>query len=266
LTIFSKYGIVVFPHLLTAVSFVLTHAVGLVDLHCSLFRWADSASLNVIKALITDHDSKHVLFVCTHRLPEDCDDEFNDFVKDMSNPLNRGLQTEYLLIESLDHQGVNAWFSILLHSSDLEATKLFSQLTWKRTNGNPFFIERFVEHLHFKGILTYDIDHWTWDLSRAENETECSANVVGLVLERIATLPADTQLVLKLGAILGFSFDIDVLKEVALAELARCGEAATLSKVLLNDRFNTALATSLKTGLIEKGTGFAFKFTHNNGE
>jgi predicted ATPase len=139
-------------------------------------------------------------------------------------------------------------------------------LTWKKTNGNPFFVQKFLEHLHIKGIISYDIDHWTWDLTRAENETECSANVVGLVLERIATLSADTQLVLKLGAILGFSFEIDVLKEVGFAELARSEETVTASKVLLNDRFNTALATSLKTGLIEKGTGFAFKFTHNNGE
>ncbi|MBZ4421747.1 ATP-binding sensor histidine kinase [Myxococcus sp. RHSTA-1-4] len=161
-------------------------------------QWADSASLRLLRGLAMAPDLHHVLLVCAFR-----DEELKP-----GHPLARALAdiagadalVEHLHLAPLDTEALTALCAEALRSPP-ERVRPLATRVWQKTAGNPFFVGRFLRHLHQAGLLTYDVERgaWEWDLAGVER-SGVTENVVELMVLAIRRLPERTQRVLKVAA------------------------------------------------------------------
>ena len=173
-------------------------------------QWADQASLQLIRSIVTDTQLQHLLFIGAHR-EEEVDEE---------HPLAimlRGIKEETLQksitriqLKNLDAPTVSKLVSNLLRLDESEIAEL-SEVVHQRTGGNAFFVLQFLDLLQDRGLLYYSLSSykWDWDIEQIRAETDISDNVVELVANKIERLPQNAVAVLKLMASLP-SAQVDV--------------------------------------------------------
>jgi predicted ATPase/GAF domain-containing protein len=176
-------------------------------------QWADQASLQLLKALLTDPDMGYLLAIGAYRNNE----------VEPSHPLalavgglrEAGVTVRELTLPPLPLPGVTALVADALQATKEEVAPL-AALVAHKTQGNPFFINQFLGSLHQDKLLTFDSEagRWQWDLekSRAAMVTD---NVLTLMVGKLQRLPLATQEMLKLGACIGFEFELQTLTIIA---------------------------------------------------
>jgi diguanylate cyclase (GGDEF)-like protein len=92
------------------------------------------------------------------------------------------------------------------------ACAALAALCFRKTAGNPFFLNQFLGMIHDAGHLHYQARHdsWAWDLSAIE-QASYTDNVVDLLLDKIRSLPLAAQHLLQLAASIGNRFTLDTL-------------------------------------------------------
>jgi predicted ATPase/class 3 adenylate cyclase len=172
-------------------------------------QWADSASLDLLLALMTDTDNQHFLCVGAYR-----DNEVgptHPFITAVENMKAGGVKVSTITIGNLTHENVNDLISesLLMESS---VTRSLTDLVMEKTGGNAFFVTQFLKSLYEEGLLYYDSEkrNWHWNIAsiRDQNLTD---NVVELMAGKILRMPEKTQQVLKLAACIGAGFDLSTL-------------------------------------------------------
>lgn len=175
-------------------------------------QWLDTATLDLVENLLTQHDVKRLMLIGAYR-----DNEVSP-----THPLRHKLK-------AMSEVGANIREIALapLTRNDLEgllADSLFcgrehvaplAALVQEKTNGNPFFAIQFIHALFDEGLLDFNHNdgRWCWDLGqiRAKGYTD---NVVELMVGRLSQLPADARKALQQFACLGNSAEFATLELV----------------------------------------------------
>ncbi|MCW5314457.1 AAA family ATPase [Nostoc sp. KVJ3] len=187
-------------------------------------QWADSATLNLIQLLITDTDSKNLLFIGAYR-----DNEVNaahPLIQKIEEIKNVGTVVNNIVLQPLNLENVTQLVGETLQETEVKHDTEFSvfdnkiihlaELISNKTGGNPFFITQLIQALHQEKLLTFDFikAQWQWNLEDIQAIGITEKNVVELVASRVEKLPKFTQDVLKLAACVGDRFSLDVLSIV----------------------------------------------------
>jgi predicted ATPase/signal transduction histidine kinase/tRNA A-37 threonylcarbamoyl transferase component Bud32 len=187
-------------------------------------QWADSATLNLIQLLITDTDSKHLLFIGAYR--ENEVNSAHPLIQKIEEIKNTGTVVNNLLLQPLSLANVTQLVAETLEKIDVKrdiATKIFNnkiiqlaELICNKTGGNPFFITQLIQVLYQEKLLVFDFVNakWQWSIEDIQAIGITDKNVVELVASRVEKLPKVTQDVLKLAACVGDRFNLDVLSIV----------------------------------------------------
>ncbi|MGB0525730.1 MAG: AAA family ATPase, partial [Flammeovirgaceae bacterium] len=175
-------------------------------------QWADMATLNSIKLLMTDQNNKYLMLVGA----------FRDNEIDQVHPLSFLVDelakdktaVSILHLDNLQQRHVDQLISETL-KCPLEHSQALSQLVYAKTQGNAFFVNQFLKSLFEEGVLKFDFHHyaWEWDLDeiRTKNITN---NVVELMASKIEKLPGNTRDVLQLASCIGDKFDLSTLSYI----------------------------------------------------
>ena len=216
-------------------------------------QWAEPESLQVLTSLAKDTKSTNVLLVTAYREPTASLEEF------LAQEFE--LFQSHMSLENLDEGTVNQTIASIL---DMEppATQPLGELVYSRTMGNPYHVIQFMQTLHRNHLISSENKSWTWDLARIQSETFVSDNVADLILSKISSLHAFVQGMLKLGSCLGYQFDAEILKFVALGSLPPQNRAQMAE--MYGTRIDQALAVGIKEGLLERCSKHGeIKFTHD---
>ncbi|KAL3936755.1 MAG: hypothetical protein SGBAC_007992, partial [Bacillariaceae sp.] len=180
-------------------------------------QWADLPSINLMEVLMTDEASSNFMLVALYRSNEV--DETHVVTK-MIKALDEkeqdlGFDTTKIEVGDLKMEQVSEILADLLHLPSYRTSDL-SDIIHKRTGGNAFFVLNFIDMLKNENLVAYSKVEkcWVWDESEIELETIATDNVVGLLQQRMKSLPKAMQEVLQLASCLGASFQEDVLGKV----------------------------------------------------
>ncbi|MCA9969661.1 MAG: AAA family ATPase, partial [Anaerolineales bacterium] len=93
-----------------------------------------------------------------------------------------------------------------------DACARLAEVIHVRTRGNPFLLHEVLRLLHDQALIHFDPQHraWRWDLAQIR-AAPLADNVVDLLHDRLQQLPAPAQRTLKVAALLGSSFALDLL-------------------------------------------------------
>ena len=205
-------------------------------------QWADLASLNLLKTLMTG-GLQYIFYIGAYRDNEV--DLVHPLTKLISELEKETVQIATLTINNLVQENINQLIVESLRGDQQETAEL-ANLVYTKTQGNPFFVIQFLHSLYEADLLRLDQQCWRWDIEkiRQQNITD---NVVDLMVGKILKQPPTVQKILKLAACLGNQFELETLALVA---------ATTQPELVTN------LQQAVAEGLIILLSGSA-KFSHD---
>ena len=223
------------------------------DLH-----WADAASIRLLRTLVSDPEARNLLIVGAYR-PE---------AVDPSGPLAAAIaesdpsSTRRIELGELDLSTITDLVADTVRTSRDEAASL-AGLVHERTAGNPFFVIQFLRSLFEDGLLRFAVDtgRWSWNLAGIR-ERGMTDNVVELMAGRVGELPAPTQQALQVAALIGNTFDLNLVGsalDLTPTETARVLSDAIRAGFLLPLSDDHELVVE---GL-EVGRSVAYRFLHD---
>ncbi len=194
-------------------------------------QWADPASLNLLRVLMTEPGLGSLLLICAYR----------DNETDANHPFLRTLNTiekEWKALNDLDNGPTHAPDQVLIQHitlPNLEETHLqslirdavsfkpeqvaaLSRLVYAKTQGNAYFSHRLLESLYQEGAIRFirDNGHSRWHFDEAQGKKfGFSDNVVALLEHKVGQLTTQTQELLRKAACIGLRFDLQTLGIVA---------------------------------------------------
>jgi predicted ATPase/class 3 adenylate cyclase len=225
-------------------------------------QWVDSASLNLVKALLTDEEIRHLLFIGAYR----------DNEVDATHPLlimqreaeQEGATLSAIELLPLGLEHVVELLQDATHGEKPETLGL-AELVHSKTGGNAFFVHQFLKALHAARLLRFDPATRSWRADPAEiRKRGMTDNVVELMAGKILTLSPEGQEMLRLASCLGSSFDLTTLALVAersVAELAAALRPLVEEGLVLPLDESYRLLPSIGPG--DDGVNVAFRFLHD---
>ncbi|MBD3558644.1 serine/threonine-protein kinase PknK, partial [Planktothrix sp. FACHB-1355] len=178
-------------------------------------QWADSATLKLIELIVTDTYTHSLFLIGAYR-----DNEVDpthplmitlDHLRSQSEPGKEGVIINEISLFPLNIIHVTDLIADTLHAKPKSLAQ-FAELVLRKTEGNPFFINQFLNTLYEEKLLVFDLDRkiWQWDIAQIE-AMGITDNVVELMTAKLKKLPESTQQVLRLAACVGNEFDLKTL-------------------------------------------------------
>ncbi|MCG8613714.1 MAG: AAA family ATPase, partial [Pseudomonadales bacterium] len=186
-------------------------------------QWADRGTLSLLPELLQPnrtqhHDTIKLMVIVAYR----------DNEVDQSHPTTLTLtQIEHnknpctrLCLAPLPPGHIVKMLEDTLHLSSVTVSPL-ADLVYRKTAGNPFFINEFLRSLYHDGELRFNLrkQRWDWDLEAIRN-TVVTDNVVDLMLHKMTHLPKVTRELIQMASCLGSRFDLDILARLAQRSIA----------------------------------------------
>ncbi len=172
-------------------------------------QWADYASLHLIKNLVSNPDIKHFYFIGAYR-DNEVDSTHPTVI--VLNDLKNEVAINYIKLDPLNVTDLSQLLSdsFVSESSDYDNV---AEIIFKKTGGNPFFINQFIQTIYEKEIVKFDHEKrfWNWDLDQL-NQVSFTDNVVDFMIEKIKNLPPNLTEILQISSCIGDQFDLQTLE------------------------------------------------------
>lgn len=171
-------------------------------------QWADLPSLNLIERILVTSGNNKILIIGTYR-----DNEVNEM-----HPLTMTMQQlkagsiniHEIRLNQLDENTTIQMVADSFGMAVNDAREL-GQITYKKTSGNPFFINRFLKSLYLDNLVIYNsAGEWKWEKSILEGLAYAD-NVIDLMSREMVSLPITSRETIKAAAVLGNTFNLKQL-------------------------------------------------------
>ena len=172
-------------------------------------QWADTPTLKMIELLMRDPDQSYLLFIGAYR-----DNEVHPLHP--LTALREQLDKDEVRLTSLTLSALSERHVAQLNAETLRVPVkdclALTALCYKKTRGNPFFLNQFLHAIHDAGHLRYQAEqnNWHWNMEELE-KADYTDNVIDLMLKKIRRLPPETQHALQLAACISNRFELSTL-------------------------------------------------------
>jgi predicted ATPase len=176
-------------------------------------QWVDAATLELLHALVTTPDIRHLLLIGAYRDNEV--DAAHLLTWAVERLQTSGAPVSRLWLAPLAVPDLTRLLCDTLRG-DPGYVRPLATLIRKKTDGNPFFVIQFLKTLDQEGLFAFDRAHarWSFDIGAVAG-AGMTVNVVDLMTRKICRLSAESQRVLTLAACVGNPFDRDALVTVS---------------------------------------------------
>jgi Cdc6-like AAA superfamily ATPase len=186
-------------------------------------QWADNASLNLFKTLITDADCKYLLLIGAFRSDEL--QQTDPLIMKLDEIERSGVEMAEINLGNLDIGHINELISETLSADPISTTKLAEEV-FQKTQGNPYFTYQFINTIYEEGLVKFSWEKsveekkpvWEWDLAGIRSMF-ISSNVAELLVDKIAIMPESVIETLKSAACIGNSFMLKNLSTVRKTDI-----------------------------------------------
>ncbi|WP_441286264.1 AAA family ATPase [Sorangium sp. KYC3313] len=182
-------------------------------------QWADSATLEILRTLLTDAERRELLVLAAYRDNEAPPE--HPLWRLVASVEESGARVSRMSVRPLSAEHVQAWAARALNSEAARVEPL-SRILWQKTRGNPFFMEQLLLSLHRQSKVARDQESGAWRWGQKEIEqAQVTDNVVALLTDKLLEMPEATQQLLGLAACAGHTFHLHDLERLSGWERAR---------------------------------------------
>ncbi len=171
-------------------------------------QWADSASYDMIRNIVSSTWISHLFFIGA----------FRDDAIDGDHPLSillRGIEDLDIAVKTICVTPLEKKHVSLLIQDNLKGPESKSQalgeLIHKKTGGNPFFVNQFLKMLYDERFIHLDSNfEWQWDAQKI-SDLKVTDNMVDLLVKKLNKLDAKTRQTLTICACIGNRFHPEMI-------------------------------------------------------
>lgn len=184
---------------------------------------ADSASLEMVKNILSDTDSDSIMIIVSYRSHEIS--RIQGFETIIQKIQDIGIKTFNIPVVELNLEHITAFLQDVFSAKSKDIREI-AELCLEKTHGNPFFLREFLQDLFQKGYIILDEKkgEWTWNINLIRT-TAITENVAEILSHRIRSLQTPVQKILLQASCIGNRFDVQTLsiinkqpyKEILLA-------------------------------------------------
>lgn len=185
-------------------------------------QWSDAPTLNLLQKFATARDISNLFILGAYRSNEI---DSNHLLSLARNEISKVRPVHEVSLQPLARFVVNQILSTALRT-DVDETDRLSAVLYRKTEGNPFFVNELLKSLVDDGLIRFERaqGRWTWDVD-AINKADVGSDVVDFLLGNLGKLPDETKQTLRMAACIGHEFDMQKLavvhqrpkKEIGLA-------------------------------------------------
>ncbi|NMM47686.1 ATP-binding sensor histidine kinase [Marinigracilibium pacificum] len=200
-------------------------------------QWANSSSLHLLKKIIKDEEIIDFYFIGAYR-----DNEVDDAHPTALaiNELRDTVKINEINLRELSQEHVREMICETLQFGEDQCGTL-AKIVYDKTAGNPFFVNQFLQSIHENRLIYFHRDgansHWKIDKNGME-KMNFTDNVVEFMIRKIEKLSEDKKEVLRIGACIGDTFDLETL---CLISNKDCCEVEELLFYLAKDQYVSLL-------------------------
>lgn len=176
-------------------------------------QWVDSASLKLMKLLMSDRDQAYLFLIGAYR-----DNEVSaahSLILTLEEIQRLGAIVNTITLAPLHLLDVNKLIADTLSCSPELAFPL-TELVYQKTKGNPFFNNQFVQVLQKEGLISFnqELGYWQCDIAQIK-ALVLTDDVVKFMALQLQKLSRQTQEILKTTSCIGNQFDLETLAIVS---------------------------------------------------
>ncbi len=237
-----------------------------VILYLDDLQWSDAPTLNLLQKLATARDIGGLLIIGSYRSNEV---DGNHMLTLMRNEVAKSCEIHDVELAPLDQHAVNQIIAGALRA-DLNATSELSNVLFRQSEGNPFFVNELLKSLIDEKAIQFDRSkgQWTWDIASI-TRAEVGEGVVDFLIGNLNKLPEDTKDALRFAACIGHEFDLEMLSvvhQVSKRDLGLALMSALLRNIILpldDDYQLFDKAASNAETLVDPSLNPRFRFQHD---
>lgn len=174
------------------------------DLH-----WADAPSIRLLREVVSAPTPSRLMVMGTFR---DRETPADHPLTAAIGALHREIEVHRLDLDGLDDSDVVDLFEAIVGRRADDAGRTVSGALRAETRGNPFFAIELLRHLDETGAIESALD--TDGRAASIVDHGMPERVREVLAQRIASVPEDAQTALRTAAVLGQSFDLEVLARI----------------------------------------------------
>ncbi|MBF0102898.1 MAG: AAA family ATPase, partial [Desulfobacterales bacterium] len=172
-------------------------------------QWMDSASLKLLKSILTDNRLNHFFFIGSYRNTEISDDDcISHLLQDLKH---YAITFHELQLSPLSVPAIESLIRDMLRIPFAQ-TKRLATIVHVKTNGNPLFVKSFLQSL-FKENFIFFKDGWQVQFNPIEF-INYPDNIQVVLEQHVKRISENTQKILKIASCMGLSLYIDTLATV----------------------------------------------------
>ncbi len=202
-------------------------------------QWADAASLNFVKLLVSENTTVNNLgkvpkrsgiqmpdFDQTHKNDNDNAllfiGSYRDNEIDVTHSLNLTIEEikketipiSYIKLEPLQQSDLGFLIADTF-KCEVDSIVSLTQIVFAKTKGNPFFIHQFIKALHKDKAIKFNYESSCWECDIADvRKLALTDDVVEFMALQMKRLPSYNQKLLKVAACIGSKFDLKTLSKM----------------------------------------------------
>jgi class 3 adenylate cyclase len=174
-------------------------------------QWCDRPGLLLLRHVLQSSTPMRLQVLATFR---DAEGEITLNLAEFLSVMHRDTVAERIAIGGLvESEIIEMVEGVVGHPLDTDGLALASMLC-RDTDGNPFFAGELLRHLVESGVLAHSSDRG-WSVSAALQTAGLPQSVRAVTSQRVARLGADAQRALRLAAVVGREFELDLLTAVS---------------------------------------------------
>ncbi|WP_295055072.1 protein kinase [Sulfuricurvum sp.] len=177
-------------------------------------QWADAASLDLIYRTIFQMDIPNLHFIFSYR---DKEIESNQSAWTFVQKVRESRSSDLYIFDliPLSKPDIRRMFHSILGSDGAEVDAL-SDIIYKKTDGNPFYIKTLFYNLVDSKEITYVGGAWHFQIEKIR-AYGATINIAGLITDKFSKLTTEEQNYLRYLSVLGNRFEIELSRRMMKA-------------------------------------------------
>jgi len=175
-------------------------------------QWIGRSSLELLEWLLLMPEQRYIMFIGAFRDNEV--GQTHPLRETITRLKHSELSIHTLRIEALNKDHINHILQRATQEDNAKTAPL-AELSWQRTQGNPYFLQQFLHKLVYEKLIVFDLNNGAWDWNIEDlRQAEISNNVVDLIIDDLKQLPANTKKLLEVASCIGRRFKHSLLKNL----------------------------------------------------